>query len=98
MRRHGKTQRLLLSILRHHERKGSAMQRAKGLDENRLTRMVQRKRHPELLKPATPREESVHRALKALAREGAVLDVGAPLGSRPHWRISPLHHQRHSRP
>jgi hypothetical protein len=95
---HGKIQRLLLAILRQHERKGSAKQRAKGLDVNRLTRMVDRKRHSELLKPVTSREESVRRALKALACEGAVLDIGAPHGDRSHWRINPLHRRRHGRP
>ena len=94
---HGKIQRLVLSILGQHERKPSAKQRAEGLDVNRLTRMVHRKRHPELLKPVTPREESVRRALRALAREGAVLD-GAPPGGRSRWRINPLHHRRHGRP
>jgi hypothetical protein len=98
MRRHGKIQRLLLAILRQHERKRSTKQPTKGLDLNRLTRMVHRRRYPKMLKLITSREkESVRRALNALARENAVLDLGAPQGSQSHyWCINPAHLGRQS--
>jgi hypothetical protein len=98
MRRHGKIQRLLLAILRQHERKRSAKQRTKGLDLNQLTRMVRRRRYPKMLKPVTSREkESVRRALNALARDNSVLDLGAPQGSRSqYWCINPPHLGRQS--
>ena len=84
---HGKVQRLVLAILRQHERKRSAKERAKGLDESLLMRMAHRKRL--LNYPIASREKmSVRSALKALAREGAVLDLGTPQGSH-----SPLAHQ-----
>jgi hypothetical protein len=79
MPRHGKVQQLLLAILRQYERKRSAQQRAEGLDEYRLACTAHRKRHPNLAEPVTSNEKrSVHRPLKALVREGAVLNVGAP--------------------
>ena len=65
---------------------------------NRLTRMVRRRRYPKMLKPVTSREkESVRRALNALTRENAVLDLGAPQGGRSHyWCINPAHPGRQS--
>jgi hypothetical protein len=90
MPRHGKVQQLLLAILRQHERKPSAQQRAEGLDEYRLVCTAHRKRHPNFAEPVTSNEKrSVHRALKALAREGAVLGVGAPHGGRPIGASTP---------
>ena len=96
---HGKVQRLLLAILRQHERARSPKQRTKGLDVNWLTRLVQRRRYPNRPGPVTPREkESVRRALNVLAREGVVLRVPTPDGKRSTWRINPLHPGRQSAP
>ena len=45
--------------------------------------------------PLASREKTyIRRALRGLAREGAVLDLGTAEGGRSRWRINPLNRGR----
>ena len=89
-RGHGALQRSLLTILPRHDRYAKPQACAEGLDTLELTHKAYGITDPKLFKLVTGSQEtSVRRALASLAREGAVIKLGALRGPWCHWRVVP---------